>query len=320
MDKVMCGLWIAFSVGCASELPVPVEENTVLEEGAVGSCDSTSSYDDLVLCDAPVAFWAVDRTSGSEPDLTGNDHDGTYEGGRRTRTTAQLPNDDVAIEFDGAGQYLAIDSSADFSIPTTGRLTWEAWIRPSTLDFPDDDGTDGYVDWMGKCQDYGGSCEWESRMYKTTTEEGRPNRISAYVFNRGAGLGSAADWQPARGEIRAGDWLHVVGEYSTAAADTPSGCPDKARFPGGINIWVNGVKWSQPDHNPTGCMSQYQIRPSAANSPLNIGTMSFESFFKGAIGKVAIYDKLLTQAQISAHYRAMTGENPTGRCGDDCAF
>ena len=71
-----------------------------------------------------------------------------------------------------------------FSIPTTHNLTWEAWIRPDVLQFPND--SNGYVDWMGKCQDYSPTCEWEARMYTTTNGENRCNRISAYIFNSSA--------------------------------------------------------------------------------------------------------------------------------------
>ena len=67
-------------------------------------------------------------------------------------------------------------------------------------------------------------------------------------------------------------------------------------------------------------MSQYNVVPTAANSPLNIGTMAGDTWFPGAIGKVAIYNKLLTQAQISAHYQSMTGKSPTGSCSATCSF
>ena len=67
-------------------------------------------------------------------------------------------------------------------------------------------------------------------------------------------------------------------------------------------------------------MSQYDVIPKANNSPLNIGTMSMDTFFPGAIGKVAIYGKLLTQTQITNHYRAMTGKSPTGSCANTCSF
>src|SRR5678809_986868 len=76
---------------------------------------------------------------------------------------------------------MSVPSNAAFSIPTTHSLTWEAWIRPDTLQFPKN--SSGYVDWMGKCQDYSPTCEWEARLYNTTNSEDRCNRFSAYVFN-----------------------------------------------------------------------------------------------------------------------------------------
>ena len=85
-----------------------------------------------------------------------------------------------------------------------------------------------------------------------------------------------------------------------------------------IHAANNGVPWSQTSHNPTGCMSQYGVVPVANDSAVNIGSMALDSWFAGAIGKVAIYDTLLTQAQITAHYVAMTGTAPGGSCSATC--
>jgi len=287
--------------------------------GSSATCGSgVNNYDQTVLCDRPVAYLAMNKASGSEPDLTSNGHTGTHQGG--TVPLVALPNADQASDFNGSSQYVTIPSSAFFSIPTTGNLTWEAWIRPDVLQFPHDDGSSGYVDWMGKCEQYGPTCEWEARMYSTNTNESpnRPNRISAYVFNPSAGLGSAADWQPAVGLIQAGQWYHVVGEYTTLSQ--PSDCSNSATYPGSINVWVNGVQWNHASHGQTGCMSQYNVVPTANTSAVNIGTMALDSWFQGAIGKVAIYNFLLTQAQITNHYQVMTGKQPTGSCANTCSF
>jgi hypothetical protein len=276
------------------------------------------AYDELILADHPVAYWAMSHRSGSEPDLSGHHNNGSYVVG--TKGSATLPNGDLAADFDGATQYLTVPSNATLSIPTTRNLTWEGWIRPDVLQFPHDDGTFGFVTWMGKCERYAPSCEWEARMYSTQTKEvpNRPNRFSAYVFNPNAMLGSGADWQPVDGLIAAGQWYHVVGEYTTATQ--PADCPNATMYPGSINIWVNGVKWDHASHGTTGCISQYNVVPTAGNSALNIGTMATDSWFAGAVGKVAIYDVLLSDAQIAAHYNAMTGKRPTGSCAATCAF
>ncbi|HYQ16529.1 MAG TPA: LamG-like jellyroll fold domain-containing protein, partial [Polyangiaceae bacterium] len=287
--------------------------------GGAGAANEADEYDAAVLAERPVGFWHVDSAPDSEPDLSGHGHDGTYRGAG-TPVPATLPNGASALAFDGAQQYLTIASSPAFSIPTTGSLTWEAWLRPDVLQFPNDDGSSGYVDWLGKCEEYGPTCEWEARMYSTETSESpnRPNRISAYVFNPSAGLGSAADWQPRAGLIQAGAWYHVVGQYTTL--QQPADCDDADSAPGSIEIWVNGVKWDHGSHGQTGCMSQYDVVPKANGSAVNVATMAKESFFKGAIGKVAIYDHLLSQAQISHHYTLMTGKQPSGSCGNTCSF
>jgi hypothetical protein len=264
------------------------------------------SYDDNVTDDRPVAYWAMSGVStGLEPDLTGNGHGGIYTG---IPAAATLPNGATAARFDGATQYLSVPSAAALSIPTTGELTWEAWIQPDVLDFPNSsDG--GYVSYMGKCERYPPTCEWESRIADQAS--GQPSFISALAFNPSAGLGAAADWQPESGVIHAADWYHVVGEYETKVSHAYCDGPE----PGSVNIWVNGIDWNQQFHGQTGCMSQQHVIPVANDSPLNIGTMAFDSWFKGAIGKVAIYDHLLPLNRIAAHYTAMTGHPPTGTCG-----
>ena len=156
-------------------------------------------------------------------------------------------------------------------------------------------------------------------MYdESTLQSGRSNRISAYVFNPTAGLGSGADWQPTSSLIKTGQWVYVVGEYTTQSQ--PSNCANTSTYPGSINIWVNGVKWNQSYHDTTGCMSQHQIVPQANNSAVNIGTLSLSTWFKGGIGKVAIYNYLLSQAQIDNHYKMMTGSSVTGTCTATCTF
>lgn len=279
----------------------------------VGSSTS-NSYDQTILADHPVVFWDLNPQSSTESDLAGNGHTGTYKGGTPVRVL--MPNGDTAADFNGSSQYLTIPSSQSFSIPTSGSFTWEAWIKPDVLQFPIGS-SDGYVDFMGKCTNYSPSCEWEARMYDATTAQtGRSDRLSAYVFNPTAGLGSGADWQPTSGTISAGQWIHVVGEYTTN--NQPSNCSNSQTYPGSINIWVDGVEWSQSSHAPTGCMSQFSVAPKTGTSPVNIGTMALDYWFKGAVGKVAFYNYLLSQSQIATHYQKMTGQIPVGSCGATC--
>jgi hypothetical protein len=287
------------------------------EKVTVSPPTSTSSmYDQEILGDRPVLFLTMNApNSGTQIDLSGNGHTGTYEGG--TPEIATMPNGDNAPDFHGATQYLTVPSSPALSIPTTGTLTWEGWIRPDVLNFVNSG--NGYVDWMGKCQSYSPTCEWEARLYDTNNTQDRYNRFSGYVFNPTAGLGSGADWQPSTiGMIKTGQWYYVTVEYSLLSQ--PADCPASTSYPGSINIWVDGVEWEQTKHGTTGCFSQYSVKPVAGNSPLNIGTMAFDNWFQGGIGKVAIYNYLLTPTQITNHYFAMTGHGPSGSCSAKCTL
>jgi hypothetical protein len=285
--------------------------------GGNGGADGgvAKTYDETVLGDRPVGYWTLAGGAAAEPDLSGHGHAGTYQGG--TPAAATLPNGDRASDFDGATQLLTIPSSSSFSIPTTGNLTWEGWIRPDVLQFPKDAGK-GYVEWMGKCAGHSPTCEWKARFYSTTNSAGRCNRLSAYVFNPSGGEGSGADFQPDCGLFQPAHWYHVVGEYTTLSQ--PTACKNTAAFPGSINIWVNGVPWNQARHGQSGCMSQFSVVPKANGSAFNIGTVDENTWFPGAVGKVALYDYLLSQAQITAHFQAMAGRAPSGSCSDTCTI
>lgn len=273
----------------------------------------STSYDAAVAADNPVGYWKLDEASGTAKDSSGKGLNGKYLGSSSSTT---LPNGDKATVFAGkSGNYVQIPDADQLSIPTTKTLTWEAWVRPDVLQQPT--GTDGYTDFLGKCSQYSPTCEWEGRIYNTTNSENRCNRVSAYVFNGKAGLGSAADWQPKCNSMKAGQWLHVVGMYQTAT--TPSDCK-AGTSPGSIEIWVNGVQWNSSYHRDTGCMSQYSVKPQNLGSEVRVGTMADEYWFKGAVAKFAVYDHQLTAAQISDHYKAMVGHLPVGSCANDCTL
>ena len=160
---------------------------------------------------------------------------------------------------------------------------------------------------MGKCEEYSPTCEWEARMYSATNSENRCNRLSAYVFNADAKpwlrCFLATDvWTAPDQRLASHSWR----VFDQESAFRLCGSDD---VPGAVNIWVNGVEWDQSQHGQTGCFSQYSILPKANGSPVNIGTMAHDSWFQGAIGKVAIYDFLLSETQIVNHYRVMTGKS-----------
>lgn len=270
-------------------LPAVVAEASRYEIRTAAS-GARESYNATVLQDRPSAFWNIGSPgSGSEWDLTGHGHNARYIG--RPAAT-RLPNGASAAKFNGTSQYMQVPDSAALSPATRGVLTLEAWVRPDTLTFPDTEGS-GYVHWMGKGEP--NKHEYVARMYSANNTEKpyRANRISGYLFNVSGGKGAGSHFQR---DIRAGKWIHYVLVLNSKARS--------ATYPRGYTkIYRDGKQMDQDSLIFEGTA----IVPQRGNAPFRVGTRDLRSFFKGAIGKVAIYDKELPAQRIAAHYAAMTG-------------
>ncbi len=180
------------------------------------------------------------------------------------------------LHFDGTQTYIEIPSAPEFSVATTGKLTIAAWIRPATLVFPQTEGTHGsrYVHWLGKGDL--GRHEWTFRMYSQDTTDGRANRISFYIFNPEGALGVGSYFQD---DLQLGTWLHVVG-----VADGQN-----------TTIYRDGVRRDSDLYAAT-------ITPTAGGSPLRVGTRDLHSFFQGEIREVRLWNRPLSDAEITELY------------------
>ncbi|MEU8225674.1 LamG domain-containing protein [Kribbella sp. NPDC048915] len=248
-------------------------------------------YDSAVLQDKPAAYWRLDRSSsGAETSLRGGLR-GTYSG---TRSATTLPDGSGATAFDGATGYFEVPDNAVLSPATTGEFTLEAWMRPDTLSFPNQQSS-GYVHWMGKGEP--DHHEYVARMYSFENNENRPNRISGYLFNASGGLGAGSYFQDA---VSTGQWIHYVLVINANAKSEA--------YPNGYTkIYRDGVLRDQDDLSIRGQI----IIPSDGSAPFRVGTRDFGSWFQGAVGKVAVYNGELAPTRIAAHHQAMT--TPPGR-------
>lgn len=259
--------------------------------GALGAANAAaaqaSSYDQLIRSHKPAIYLAMSSSqTGRETDLSDRGHTGTYHPAGSYPSRSRLPNGDPVAVFDGATQYLEVPDANDLSVTSRGELTIEAWIRPDTLQFPSDEGS-GYVHFLGKGAP--NQQEYAARMYSKVNDEDRPNRISGYAFNLAGGLGSGSYFQV---PVRVGEWIlvDIVINTRNKSATYPTGY---------VKIFRNGYL-----KDTTG-LDQYDVVPRNGTAPLRVGTRDFASYFKGAIGKVALYLHELAPEQMLSHYRAM---------------
>ncbi len=237
-----------------------------------------TEYDVYILSFEPVLYIPFSEKRGACDHATRNH--GIREG---KFSTTSLPNGDVALVFNGSSITVA---DADYlSVPTAGALTVEAWIRPDTLQFDNEEGS-GYVHWLGKGETR--EQEYLARMCSQENREDRPNRISGYVFNRKGGIGVGSYFQ---GTIRKGEWIYYVFVVNTA--------PTEAYPMGYTKLFING------ELQDIDSLEQLSIVASNGSAPFRIGTTDYSSYFQGGIGKVAVYDYQLTEQQVSEHHDKM---------------
>ena len=262
--------------------PSPNQSPSPTNPGATPKPPTLSSYDSSVLADSPSHFYTLSDGGQNASNSAGGGNARFVNSPSKTR----LPNGDIASVFNGSNQYVEVPDSNSLSVTDTGALTVEAWIRPDTLQFSRQEGT-GYVHWLGKGAS--GQHEYAARMYSYNNSENRPNRISAYAFNRSGGLGAGSYFQ---NNVVVGQWIHVTMVINAKATS--------GKYPSGYTkIYQNGTLRDQDS------LSQYSIRPENGSAPLRIGTRDFNSFFKGGIGKVAVYNYELSQNAIATHYQKM---------------
>lgn len=215
--------------------------------------------------------------NGNANDSVGTSH-GTVHGA--TLTSNRLGNGSSAYSFNGTSAYIQIPDHDKFSVATTGKFSISVWIRPGTLSFPDTEGS-GYVHWMGK--GVSGQHEWACRMYSTGNTENRENRISFYVFNLAGGLGAGSYVQE---PVTSGVWIHFVATVNVAANE--------------IKWYKNGVL------KDTDTLSGYNIVPQNGTAPLRVGTRDFNSYFKGAIDNLLVYNRVLSQEEVTLLFQDTT--------------
>jgi len=289
-----CSLVALLFAGCGGQLPTDGQMHASGNSRLLSSSSGVSmlNYDQAVLADRPVLYLAMRSPQlGSEYDLTGNGNNGTYRSTDGAKPFAvTMPNGDTASRFNGLDQFLEVADADALSVPTTGVLTLEAWMRPDVLEFPKNEGS-GYVHWMGKGQGTGvtGQQEYVARMYSLSNTEERQNRISGYAFNPEGGKGSGSYFQE---PVTPGEWIHYALVINTRATS--------AKYPTGyVRIYKNGVL------KDTTALNQFDVVPRNGTAPFQVGTRAAKSFFLGAIGKVAMYSYELTREQLGAHYNAM---------------
>jgi len=257
----------------------------------------TGRYQQRVLAKGPVAYWRFDDHGQGARDLTGHGHAGAYHGRIAFDRPGVLSSEPgVSIGLNGVDAFVEIPDSDAFSQPTSSQgLTVEAWVRPDVLTFSGQT-PQHYVHWLGKGEP--GQFEWGFRFY--SKESPRPNRLSAYIWNRSGQPGVHNEGAGAyfQDPVQPGAWIHVVACYDPGDAGNPRA---------GVSIYKNGTFRAGPSTSRGARYASYDIHPAHGAAPLRLGTRDRRSFLAGGLGEVAIYPRVLNRNEIWENYAAAMG-------------
>ena len=252
-----------------------------------------------ILNTQPTSYWPLDDLDG----LSCHDEMGLHDAALPTQgvTLAVIPFGAAqALFFDGTlGSFLTIADDPQYSQPYANALTVAAWICPLALDNANTTGTqDQYVHFVEKAVGPSTDVEWALRLYNQTNPT-RHSRLSFYTFNLGSPVGkgngsyleydvSANDETP----IELGKWVFVVGQAEPwiSPTDQTTGCI----------LWKQDIQAVRVAADKYG---KYHVQPQHGSGPITVGGMQTTGF-KGAMAHLAIWNRLLSTAEIASIWTA----------------
>jgi hypothetical protein len=279
-----CALFglVAFA-GCVLYVPTDEFRRGSAADAAPGRDASTSSdagpsaYRDLVLRDAPIAYWRLEETGGDVAhDETGKGHDAKYVGTFTFAVAGALTGEnDKAVDFGGPySAYLLVADATPFAFTGGGACSFEAWVRTRPSDNP-------YRKiFMQASRLPGGTPSTGWIFSLPTTGNGTLIEYDRY--------GASKSESAMAGGIPADTWTHVVLTYGSGATAT---------------IYVNGVSVGSK-------FLPLPLDPNGAAFAIGGNTDPPGGSYNGQMDELAVYDHELTAAQVLAHFRAARGGAP----------
>lgn len=231
------------------------------------SASASSSYASTVLADSPVVYLKLDETTGTTAiDYSGNGYNGTYNGSVTLGVAGPLSSaDNKGASFNE----VSTGQAAYVSIPAfplnTNKATVEMWVKNVG-------GSNGEL-----VADLGTGTS-KLQMIRDYLAGGTGRRI----VDRGNAGGAFTDTSPVAGGSGWEHWIFTV-DRSTAYIDD----------------WLNAVQ-----HHNTGDANTGNFWTSDTGLLMKNHDLSGAVYCIGAIAHFAVYNYVLSSAQIAAHYAA----------------
>jgi len=240
-----------------------------------------SSYKSTILNDSPIAYWRLGELSGvtAIDEIAGSN--GTYVNTPTLGATGLIANDNnKAVFFNRINTEKMVipdDNKFTFANATNDLpFSFEAWVSISSFATPNPifSKIENTVTFL------------EEYLFQVDSD----GSLDCVVYDQISSNNHS--WKAAIGSISLNTTSHVVVTYN-AAINTGK-------------MYVNGIEKSVTFGN-----SGSYVRMRNLSRNISIGSridddVTFKAFFDGTIDEVAIYNYVLTPAQVLAHYNAGT--------------
>src|SRR5581483_1181417 len=242
---------------------------------AVDTTGATSPFSNVVTA-APISAlagaWGFNEGTGLiAGDQSGNGNNGSLVNAAWTSAGRY----GGALSLNGTNAY--VDMGTPPSLTTTGSMTWEAWVYPTTT--PADDGQ------IASLSD--DSAGWQFKTTPDTVLRTFGIAVSAAVGPRVQRYSST--------QVSLNTWYHVAGVYNSTSRT--------------LDIYVNGVL---DDGTLKGTVPASQVLPSGQS--VNVGRRTGGSgyYYGGRVDDLRIYNRALSAAEVQSDMNTgLPGANVT---------
>jgi len=258
------------------------------------------SFNAAILETEPTSYWPLTDSTGATCHDEMGIHDAVVKNSGVKLAAIPFGNSSVPY-FDGQiGSVLTVANDPQYSQPFANALSVAAWICPLAVDNSNTAGSvDDFVYFLEKAVDSSTETEWAMRLYNQTNPN-RHSRLSFYTFNlapppgrENLGNGAYMEYGVSANDatpVELGGWLFVMGQAEPwiSETDLKTGCM----------FWKQGVRAARTptdkyEHAP------YHVHPQHGSGAISIGGTD-SSGFKGSIAHVAIWNRLLSSAEITS--------------------
>lgn len=221
-----------------------------------------------------VGFWRLDERAGTNAHDQMLLHEGVYTGTPTLGVRGDGADGSPGITVNGSSQYVAIAQDVAYTVATTGKMSWAAWVRPTSS---------AALQFFFAKGGAGAGSIWEWGMARGLTPFNAGTGLGMFFWDGSGNTHVSVDTGSGSVPDNSNQWFYVVATVIDGSST------------GALRIYLNGQLRSTglPDSKVAG----------NGLSPVNIGRRpANDRYYTGDVRDCAIWNRALSPTEISDFY------------------